>query len=35
MLESKRDAVLQEDLEYIANGNIPLDELKNKTIFTP
>ncbi len=33
MLESKRDAVLQEDLEYIANGNIPLDELKNKTIF--
>ena len=33
MLESKFDPVLQEDLEYIAGGNIPLDELRNKTIF--
>lgn len=33
MLESKNDKVLQEDLEYIANSNIPLEELKNKTIF--
>ena len=33
MLESPKDSVLQEDLEYIANGNIPLDELKNRTIL--
>ena len=33
MLESSKDSVLQEDLEYIANGNIPLDELKNRTIL--
>ena len=33
MLESPRDSVLQEDLEFIANGNIPLDELKNSTIL--
>ena len=30
MIESPKDSVLQEDLEYIANGNIPLDELKNR-----
>ena len=33
MLESPKDSVLQEDLEYIANGNIPLDELRDKTIL--
>ena len=33
MIESPKDSVLQEDLEYIANSNIPLEELSGKTIF--
>lgn len=33
MIESPYDSILQEDLEYIANSNIPLEELKNHTIF--
>lgn len=33
MLESPKDNVLQEDLSYIANSNIPLDKLSNTTIL--
>ena len=33
MIESPKDSVLQEDLEFIANSNIPLEDLKNKSIL--
>lgn len=33
VLESIKDKYLQEDLEFIANSNIPLDEFYNKTIL--
>jgi len=33
ILESPFDVVLQEDLEYIANSNIPLPSLQNNTIL--
>ncbi|MBE5934331.1 MAG: NAD-dependent epimerase/dehydratase family protein [Lachnospiraceae bacterium] len=33
MIESPKDSVLQEDLEIIANSNIPLEDIKGKTIL--
>lgn len=33
VLESSKDKYLQEDLEFIANSNISLDEMYNKTIL--
>ena len=33
MLESPKYSFLQKELKYIANANIPLDELKNRTIL--
>lgn len=32
-LESPNDAILQEDLNYIANSDIPLNDLRNSTIL--